>query len=433
MSEIKINPYENLKKIVDEVAKILNLNQGLTEILKFPKKIIIVNFPVKMDDGTVKVFTGYRVKYLNSYGSYTGRPYKGGIRFHPKVDLDEVIALAGWMFFKTSVMDLELGGAKGGIQCDPKHMSLGEKERMTRAFVQAIRNEIGPFIDVPAPDVYTNAQIMSWIVDEFSNLFPGQNNLGVVTGKPVELGGSLGRGTATARGGDFVLEYLSEISNKKYETVVIQGFGNAGRHFAEFADNRGMKIIAASDSKGSIYDPNGIDLNILKKIKDEKGSVIFYTGSNVKIVKAKSDNEHNEWLLSLPCDILVPAALENQITEVNAENIQAKIILELANGPTTPEADKILTNKGIIILPDILANAGGVTVSHFEWEQNVQAKSWTAEAVEIELRKKMRENTEEVFKRAKKYGVNNRLAAYILAIERAAKRMSLRCSETISK
>jgi glutamate dehydrogenase/leucine dehydrogenase len=297
---------------------------------------------------------------------------------------------------------------------------------MTRAFIRALGDEIGPFIDVPAPDVYTNPQVMAWIVDEYSRSHKGQHNSGVVTGKPVELKGSLGRGTATARGGDFVLEYAVEkglipgLDKLEGKTCVIQGFGNAGRPFANFMIKRGVKIIGVSDSKGGIFNPQGLDVGLLEALKNQNKSVVDY--GNGKRVS-------NEELLEIPCDILVPAALENQITAENADRVKTKVIVELANGPTTPEADEILFKKGIVVLPDILANAGGVTVSYFEWAQNVQAKSWTEQEVDEELRKAMRENAEEVFIRAKKHEVNNRLGAYILAIERAAKRIKLRGSE----
>jgi len=424
--KIKINPYENVKKIIDQVAAILKLDSSIVKILKSPASISIKSFPVIRDNGELEIFTGYRVKYRNSYGANSGAPYKGGIRFHPDVDLDEVKALAAWMFFKVEVMNLEFGGAKGGIQCDPKSMSPQELERMTRAFVRALGDEIGPFIDVPAPDVYTNPQVMAWIVDEYSRSHKGQHNFGVVTGKPVELKGSLGRGTATARGGDFVLEYAVEkglipgLDKLEDKTCVIQGFGNAGQPFANFMLKRGVKIIGVSDSKGGIFNPQGLDIGILEALKNQKKSVTEY--QNGKAVS-------NEEILETPCDILVPAALENQITAANADRVKTKVIVELANGPTTPGADEILFQKGIVVLPDILANAGGVTVSYFEWAQNVQAKSWTEQEVDEELRKAMRENAEEVFSRAGKHRVNNRLAAYILAIERAVKRIKLRGSE----
>lgn len=423
MTERRINPYENLKKIVDQVAVILNLNEAMKEYLKTPASVFVKNFFVKMDDGRRKMFTGYRVQYRNSRGRRSGYPYKGGLRYHPQVDLDEVTALAGWMFFKVEVMDLLFGGAKGGIQCDPKTMSMDELERMTRVFTKKFGNVFGPHDDVPAPDVYTNSQIMAWIVEEYGNMHGGRNNSGVVTGKPVELGGSLGRSTATARGGEFVLEYAVEkgyvpgITSLDDKTCVIQGFGNAGKNFANLVQKHNVKIIGVSDSKGGVVNPAGLDIGLLSALKDQKKSVVDY--SNAQVVT-------NEQLLEIPCHILAPAALENQITEVNAPRIQAKVIVELANGPTTPEADEILWGNGVMVLPDILANAGGVTVSYFEWAQNVEGRSWTEEQVDKELRLKMRNNSEEVFSRAEKYQVNNRLAAYILAIERVAKRLKLR-------
>ncbi len=422
----KINPFENVKKIIDKVAGILNLEASLTDLLKSPASISIKHFPIIMDNGVQRIFQGYRVKYRNSYGANSGAPYKGGIRFHPYVDLDEVKALAAWMFFKVEVLGLEFGGAKGGIECNPKNMSSAELERMTRAFVRALGDEIGPFTDVPAPDVYTNPQVMAWIVDEYSRSHKGQYNFGVVTGKPIELKGSLGRGTATAHGGELVLEYavekgyISSLTDLNGKTCVVQGFGNAGRNFANLILRHGVKVIGVSDSKGGILNPQGLDIGLLGVLKDQGKSVTDYQGGTVVT---------NESLLEAPCDILVPAALENQITAANVDRINTKVIVELANGPTTPEADEILHRKGIVVLPDILANAGGVTVSYYEWAQNVEAHSWTEAEVEGHLKNAMRANAEEVIQRAQKYNVNNRLAAYILAIERAAKRIKLRGSE----
>lgn len=425
----KINPFENVKKIIDQVASILKLETSLVDLLKVPASISIKHFPVMMDNGKQKMFQGYRVKYRNSYGASSGAPYKGGIRFHPNVDLDEVTALAAWMFFKVEVLGLEFGGAKGGIECNPKNMSQAELERMTRAFVRALGDEIGPFTDVPAPDVYTNPQVMAWIVDEYARSHKGQYNFGVVTGKPIELKGSLGRGIATAHGGELVLKYTVEkgyipnLTVLKDKICIVQGFGNAGKNFANLILRHGVKVIGVSDSKGGILNPQGLDIGVLSALKDSGKSVIDYQGQGGNTVIT------NELLLETPCDILVPAALENQITAANADRINAKVVVELANGPTTPEADEILYQKGIVVLPDILANAGGVTVSYYEWAQNVEAHSWTELEVEEHLRTAMRTNTEEVILRSKKYGVNNRLAAYILAIERAAKRIKLRGSE----
>ena len=425
--QTKINPYENLKKIIDRVSVILTLDEALAETLKTPAHIFIKNFPVRMDNGKVKIFTGYRVQYRNSYGEDSGAPYKGGLRYHPDVDLDEVKALAGWMFFKVEVMGLPYGGSKGGIQCDPKSMSQTELERMTKAFTREFGNVFGPNKDVPAPDVYTNPQIMAWILNEYGKMHKGENNFGVVTGKPVELKGSLGRGTATARGGEFCLEYAVEkghipgFDKLEGKTCVIQGLGNAGGNFANLIQkNDGVRVIGVSDSKGGVFNAQGLDVGLLLAMKAQGKSVTEYKNGQVIT---------NEELLQLPCDILVLAAMENQITAANADHINAKVIVELANGPTTPEADDILYRKGIVVLPDILANAGGVTVSYFEWAQNVEGKSWTEQEVDDQLQKTMRENAEEVFSRAKKYSVHNRLGAYVLAIERAAKRMKLRGSE----
>lgn len=432
MEEKRINPYENLRKVLDKVASIIGLEDGLVQILKTPASISIKNFPVIMDDGRIKIFTGYRVKYRNSYGATSGAPYKGGIRFHPEVDEDEVIALAGWMFFKVETMNLTFGGAKSAVRCNPKEISKAELERLTRAFTRALGDEIGPFIDVPAPDVGTDAQVMAWILDEYSRSHKGEHNFGVVTGKPVELKGSLGRTAATGRGGEFVLEFAVEtglipgLDKLENATCVIQGFGNVGRHFAELIQRHGVKIIGVSDSRGGIYSPEGLDIEFLGKLKDSGQSVSdYYRLRDAKDSKVIS----NENLLELPCDILVPAALENQITDINAYRLRTRVILELANGPTTTEADDILWRKGIIVLPDILANAGGVIVSYFEWDQNVQARSWTETEIDLELKKTIRENAKEVFDRAQKHNVNTRLGAYILAIERASRRIKLRGSE----
>ncbi len=428
--QTKINPYENLKKIIERVSVILTLDEALVETLKTPAHIFIKNFPVRMDDGRVKIFTGYRVQYRNSYGEDSGAPYKGGLRYHPDVDLDEVKALAGWMFFKVEVMGLPYGGSKGGIQCDPKSMSQTELERMTKAFTREFGDVFGPNKDVPAPDVYTNPQIMAWILKEYGKMHKGENNFGVVTGKPVELKGSLGRGTATARGAEFCLEYAVEkgyipgFDKLEGKTCVVQGLGNAGGNFANLiqkqVQKQGVRVIGVSDSKGGIFNAQGLDIGLLLAMKAQGKSVTEYKNGQVIT---------NEELLRLPCDILALAALENQITAANADHINAKVIVELANGPTTPEADDVLYQKGIVVLPDILANAGGVTVSYFEWAQNVEGKSWTEQEVDDQLRETMRENAEEVFSRAKKYSVHNRLGAYILAIERAAKRMKLGGSE----
>ncbi|MBU4455930.1 MAG: Glu/Leu/Phe/Val dehydrogenase, partial [Nanoarchaeota archaeon] len=324
---------------------------------------------------------------------------------HWNVDLDEIRALATWMSIKTAVVDLPLGGGKGGVICNPKEMSKQELENMTRAFTRAIALNIGPDKDIPAPDVYTNAEVMSWIVDEFSKI-NNKEILGVVTGKPLNKGGSLGRDTATAKGALYVLkEAVKDLKDKK---VAIQGFGNAGYHFAKFLFEEGCKIIAVSDSKGSAYDEQGLDPEELMNYKKENGSVKGFK------------DECN--ILELDCDILAPAALENSITKDNVDKIKTKVIVELANGPITPEADKVLFDKGIIVLPDVLVNAGGVTVSCYEWQQNLANEKWSLEEVDNKLEKTMRENSIKVFEIAKEFNVDNRLAAYILAIKRLSEK-----------
>ncbi|MBU2590009.1 MAG: Glu/Leu/Phe/Val dehydrogenase [Nanoarchaeota archaeon] len=394
------NPFENTKATIKKVSEIIKLEPWITKILLNPEKEITVSFPVKMDNGEIKQFQGFRVQHNSSRG-----PYKGGLRFHWNVDLDEIRALATWMSIKTAVVDLPLGGGKGGVICNPKEMSKQELENMTRAFTRAIALNIGPDKDIPAPDVYTNAEVMSWIVDEFSKI-NNKEILGVVTGKPLNKGGSLGRDTATAKGALYVLkEAVKDLKDKK---VAIQGFGNAGYHFAKFLFEEGCKIIAVSDSKGSAYDEQGLDPEELMNYKKENGSVKGFK------------DECN--ILELDCDILAPAALENSITKDNVDKIKTKVIVELANGPITPEADKVLFDKGIIVLPDVLVNAGGVTVSCYEWQQNLANEKWSLEEVDNKLEKTMRENSIKVFEIAKEFNVDNRLAAYILAIKRLSEK-----------
>ena len=414
-----MNSFENAKHIVRKAAEIIKLEKWITDILLHPQKEISVSFPVKMDDGSIKIFQGYRVQHNNARG-----PYKGGIRYHWNVDLNEVRALAMWMSIKCAVADLPLGGGKGGVICDPKEhdnvkaLSKNEIERMTRAFTRAIANDIGPEKDIPAPDVYTNSEIMSWVADEYAKYIrqPLEKVWGVVTGKPVEKGGSFGRENATARGGQFVLKEAIEKGYTVLKTlngarVAIHGFGNAGSNFAKLIHKEGCKIVAISDSKGGIFNPNGFNPEDVLKHKEKTGSVSDYP---------KAEKITNHGLLEIECDILVPAALENVVTKENANEIKAKIILELANGPLTPEADDILFKKGIVVLPDILANAGGVTVSCYEWQQNLKNEKWSAEKIDKMLEKTMRTNTSLVLETAKKYNVNNRIGAYILAIQRIA-------------
>ena len=406
---------ENAKTILKEATEKLNLSQEKTDILLATEREVKVNFPVKMDDGSTKIFTGYRVQHNSLLG-----PYKGGIRYHPEVDLDEVSALATWMTIKTATVGLPLGGGKGGVICDPKEMSETELEKLTRAFTRKIAPIIGPHKDIPAPDVYTTAKIMDIITDEYSKVenMPIEEARAVVTGKSLDNGGSIGRDTATARGGQFVLKQAIEqtqiIPTLENATVAIQGSGNAGGNFAKLIVKDNAKVIAISDSRSAIHNPNGLDIEKILEFKKETGS--FKDAPDATQIT-------NEELLELECDVLAPAALANQITEQNADNIKAKVIVELANGPTTPEADKILEEKSKLILPDILANAGGVTVSYYEWYQNVNQEKWTAEEVDEKLKESIQKATREILDKKKQYETTTRVAAYINAIDRLAKKL----------
>ncbi|MCD6208865.1 MAG: Glu/Leu/Phe/Val dehydrogenase [Thermoproteales archaeon] len=409
---IELNPYQMAVKQLEHVAKLIDLDTGILEILKKPKREIIVHLPIKMDTGEIKVFTGYRVHHNDARG-----PFKGGIRYHPNVNLDEVRALAMWMTWKTSVMDLPYGGAKGGITCNPKEMSRGELERLTRRYTYAIREFIGPYVDIPAPDVYTNPQTMAWIADTYSGL-QGRWEPGVVTAKPIEIGGSQGRTEATGLGTMITArEAVKKLGLSKPITVAVQGFGNVGYYAAYFSHQWGYKVVAVSDSKGGIYNPDGLNPEAVMEHKRKTGSVVGYPG-------AKTIS--NEELLELDVTILVPAAIEGVITEKNADKIKAKVISEGANGPTTPEADKILHEKGIVVVPDILANAGGVTCSYFEWVQALTREWWTKEEVFQKLENKMVKAFEEVYKIYKERNVDMRTAAYIIAVSRVARAMRLR-------
>jgi len=407
------NPYEAVLKLLDMAAKNLNLDPGLHEMLKRPMRTIIVNFPVVMDDGTIQVFTGYRVQYNDVLG-----PTKGGIRYHPDLMLDEVIALSAWMTWKTAVTGLPLGGSKGGIRCNPKGMSPGELEKLTRGYTRAIARFIGPQYDVPAPDVYTDSQTMAWMMDEYSEMV-GYNAFGVVTGKPIPVGGSLGRNEATSRGVMYtVIEAAEHLGiDLKGAKVAVQGYGNVGYHAARLLNELGCKIVAVSDSKGGIYNVKGLDPEKVMEYKDKTGSVLSHKGC---------ENITNEGILELDCDILVPAALENQITKANAGKIKAKIVAEGANGPTTPEADEILFRSGVFVIPDILANSGGVIVSYFEQVQNQMNYYWTEEEVRTKLQSTIVSAFKDVLAVAQQYNVNMRVAAYMNAVKRVADAMFLR-------
>ncbi|MGM0414119.1 MAG: Glu/Leu/Phe/Val family dehydrogenase [Bacillota bacterium] len=409
--EFKI--YEVVLKQLDDAATELDLDPQVKALLKEPVRSLSVAVPVRMDNGSVRVFKGFRCQHNDALG-----PTKGGIRFHPQVEEAEVQALAAWMTFKCSLVGIPYGGAKGGVLCNPKEMSKGELERLSRGFIQAISPIIGPDKDIPAPDVYTNAQIMSWFMDEFSKI-KGVNTPGLVTGKPLVIGGSYGRDSATARGLMYtVREAAKEMGmDLNGATVVVQGYGNAGNFSAKFLQELGAKLIAANDSSGGVYNPDGMDAFDLKEYKDEHGELLGYPGS-----KEISDED----LLTLECDILVPAAMENQINEKNAHKIRAKMVAEAANGPTTPEADKILNDKGIVVLPDILANAGGVTVSYFEWVQNMYNYYWDKEEVDSKLEKIMVNAFNRTHKKHLEKDVPYRVAAYMVAIERLTEAMRAR-------
>jgi len=401
-----LNPFEIAQEQVDRAGKKLNLDPGLLNILKHPRRELTVNFPVKMDDGAVRVFTGYRVQYNDARG-----PFKGGIRYHWNVSIDEVRALACWMTWKCAVMDIPYGGAKGGIICNPKEMSRGELERMTRRYASEIAIIIGPEKDIPAPDVYTDSQTMAWIMDTIS-MHTGYSVPGVVTGKPLAVGGSLGRDEATSRGCMYATrEACKRLKlDVKGATVAVQGFGNVGYHYARLMqDELGAKIVAASDSRGGIYSERGFDPKEVFAFKEKTGSVVGFPGTK-KIT--------NEELLELDVDILTPAALENVITSENAPRIKAKISVEGANGPTTPEADDILYKRGVLVVPDILANGGGVTVSYFEWVQDLANFFWTKEEVDEKLEGIMVRAFDAVWNMHNEKKVDMRQAAYMVAINR---------------
>jgi len=402
---VKIDPWKNALKQLDDAAKILKLDPGVRDMLGTPKKVLTVALPVKMDNGKIKVFTGYRSQHNDFRG-----PHKGGIRYHPDVTIEEVKALSMWMTWKCAIVDVPFGGGKGGIICDPKRMSAGEKERMTRRYAYAISEIIGPGKDIPAPDVYTTGKEMAQIMDVYS-VMHGQGEPAVITGKPLSVGGSLARNVATGLGVAYcVREGAKKIGLKlKGAKVVIQGYGNAGTFSAEYLEKMGAKVIAVSDSKGSITNPKGLNSKKVLEYKDKHGSVVGYPGSK-KI--------STEQLLTTPCDILVPAALENQITPDIAKKIKCKIIAEAANGPTTPEADEILFKKGIMVIPDILANSGGVCISYLEWVQNLQRYYWTFNEVAKKMEEHIVRGFNDTYNLAKKHKVDMRKGSMVLAVTR---------------
>ena len=416
--------FRNALTQLEQAADLMKLDSAILERLKKPDNIFEVAIPLKMDDGRAKVFDGYRVQYNNSRG-----PYKGGLRYHPKTDLNEVKALALWMAIKCGVVGIPLGGAKGGITVDPKKLSAGELERLTRAFTRKVYKFIGPEQDIPAPDVNTNPQIMAWIMDEYSQI-KGYNVPAVATGKPLEIGGSKGRTEATGQGGFYIMDLIKEklklTPNKT--TVAIQGFGNVGYHLAELLHQAGYKIVAVSDSQGGIYDikNNGMGPKNIMAVKQKDGRI---SGCYCIGTVCDCDNYKkitNEQLLQLPVDLLIPAALENAINEKNAGRIKAKIILEMANGGIEPAAEAKLLKKAVTILPDVLANAGGVAVSYFEWVQNKQNYYWSLDEVNNKLKKIMTDSFSAVWEVKVKRQTDLRTAAFILALERIAGAMKIR-------
>jgi glutamate dehydrogenase (NAD(P)+) len=412
-THLKLNPYEVAREQLHAVADVFGFDDSLVRVLERCKKGIVVSIPTRMDDGRVEVFEGYRVQH-----NVTRGPSKGGIRYHPDVTLDEVRALAMWMTWKCALTGLPFGGAKGGIACDPKSMSKGELERMTRRYASEIVNEIGPAIDIPAPDVNTNGETMAWLFDTYS-MNKGHPVLGVVTGKPLDIGGSLGREEATSRGAFFTVREVLKRLGRKWDdlTCVVQGFGNVGSYLAVFLHERGAKVVGISDSAVALYNENGIDIPAAFAWKREQGTLRGFSGAE-EITDAE--------LLELDCDLLAPCALEQVITPENAERIRATIICEGANGPITPEADEILEERGILVLPDILANAGGVTGSYFEWAQNIQQFKWKEDRFNEELRDVMMRALEDTVFFAGSRDVSMRDAAFAIGIERVARASKMR-------
>jgi glutamate dehydrogenase (NAD(P)+) len=410
----ELNPFAMAQEQLDTAAEVLHMDPGMHAFLREPMRELQVSLPVRMDNGSVKVFKGFRVQYNDARG-----PCKGGIRFHPAETIDTVRALAAWMTWKCSLMDLPLGGGKGGVVCNPKEMSKGELERLSRAYIRQVGRILGPDMDVPAPDVYTDAQIMSWMMDEFSAM-QGHNVPGVITGKPLCLGGSRGRNDATARGGMYCTREAAKALgiNLKGQTAAIQGYGNAGQFAHKLGEQLlGLKVVAVSDSRGGIYNAKGLKFEDVLAHKGTTGSVVDMPGCK---------NITNQELLELDVTALFPAAMENQITGANAAKIKAKVVGELANGPTTPEADAILHKNGVFVLPDFLCNGGGVTVSYFEQVQNSYNYYWPLEEVQEKLDHKMTAAFHSMYDMAQAYSVNTRVAAYLVAVKRVAEAVKMR-------
>lgn len=411
----KYNPFDNFVAVMDKAAGVMGISEEDYLTFKYPERELKVALPVRMDDGSLKVFEGFRIQHSTLRG-----PAKGGVRYHQNVNVDEVRALSAWMTFKCAVAAIPYGGGKGGIVCRPREMSKGELERLTRTYIDKISAIISPNTDIPAPDVGTNAQTMDWMVDEYSKL-KGESVYGIVTGKSIEIGGSKGRNEATGRGVCFVTLEMMKKYNMKPEDckIVIQGMGNVGSISAKLLEEEGAKIIAVSDVSCAIYNENGLDISgIYKYLDSGKNLLEGYTGDCKRITNAE--------LLELPCDILIPAALENQITAENADRIKAKIVIEAANGPTSVEADEILNKKGVKVLPDILSNSGGVIVSYFEWVQNLQNFYWEEDDVNAKLKRQIVGAFNDVFDAREKYDCTFRVAAYIVALNRLVTAKKLR-------
>ncbi|ANZ33819.1 Glu/Leu/Phe/Val family dehydrogenase [Staphylococcus carnosus] len=400
------NLVASTQQIIKEALHKLGFDDGMYDLVKEPLRFLEVRIPVRMDDGIVKTFTGYRAQHNDAVG-----PTKGGVRFHPNVNVDEVKALSMWMTMKCGIVDLPYGGGKGGIICDPRQMSIHEVERLSRGYVRAISQIVGPSKDIPAPDVMTNSQIMAWMMDEYSAL-DKFNSPGFITGKPIVLGGSQGRDRSTALGVVIAIEQAAKLRDLDLNgaKIVIQGFGNAGSFLAKFLFDKGAKIVGISDAYGALSDPEGLDIDYLLDRRDSFGTVTNLFEETIS----------NKELFELDCDILIPAAIENQITKENAPNIKADILVEAANGPTTLEATRILHERGILLVPDVLASAGGVTVSYFEWVQNNQGYYWTEEEVNEKMRDKLVTAFNDIYELAQNRKIDMRLAAYIVGIKRTA-------------
>jgi glutamate dehydrogenase len=402
----KMDVLRSTQMVIKSALEKLGYPEETYDLLREPLRLMTVRIPVRMDDGVVKVFTGYRAQHNDAVG-----PTKGGVRFHPDVNEKEVKALSIWMSLKAGIVDLPYGGGKGGIVCDPREMSFRELEGLSRGYVRAISQIVGPTKDIPAPDVFTNSQIMAWMMDEYSRI-DEFNNPGFITGKPLVLGGSHGRETATAKGVTICIEEAAKIKGFDLNgaRVIVQGFGNAGGFLSKFMHDRGAKIVAISDAQGALYDPDGLDIDYLLDRRDSFGTVTNLFENTIS----------NEEMLKLDCDILVPAAIANQITEENAHEIKASIVVEAANGPTTLEATKILSERGVLLVPDVLASAGGVTVSYFEWVQNNQGYYWSEEEVQEKLEKVLVKSFKNVYETSQNRKIDMRLAAYMVGVRKMA-------------